>query len=64
VYASAASIWEISIKCALGKLKANPAEVLAGIEPAGFSHLSVRDIFNPCWIYAMPLWCAFRIGAH
>jgi PIN domain nuclease of toxin-antitoxin system len=30
VYASAASIWEISIKCALGKLEANPAEVLAG----------------------------------
>lgn len=25
VYASAASIWEISIKCALGKLKADPA---------------------------------------
>ena len=41
VYASAASIWEISVKCALGKLEANPAEVLAGIEPAGFSHLSI-----------------------
>ena len=41
VYASAASIWEISIKCALGKLEANPAEVLSGIEPAGFSHLSI-----------------------
>jgi PIN domain nuclease of toxin-antitoxin system len=31
VFASAASIWEISIK----------AEVLAAIEPAGFSHLSI-----------------------
>ncbi len=41
VYASAASIWEISIKSALGKLKADPAEVLAGVEPAGFSHLPI-----------------------
>jgi PIN domain nuclease of toxin-antitoxin system len=41
VYASAASIWEISIKCALGKLQADPNEVLAGIEPAGFNHLTI-----------------------
>jgi PIN domain nuclease of toxin-antitoxin system len=41
VFASAASIWEISIKSALGKLEADPAEVLAGIEPAGFNHLDV-----------------------
>ena len=41
VFASAASIWEISIKCALGKLVAKPAEVLAAIEPAGFAHLPV-----------------------
>jgi PIN domain nuclease of toxin-antitoxin system len=41
VFASAASIWEISIKYALGKLEANPAAVLAGIEPAGFSHLTI-----------------------
>ncbi len=41
VFASAASIWEISIKCALGKLEADPAEILAGIEPAGFNHLSI-----------------------
>ena len=41
VFASAASIWEISIKCALGKLQANPAEVLSGIEPAGFDHLHI-----------------------
>jgi PIN domain nuclease of toxin-antitoxin system len=40
IFASAASIWEIGIKCALGKLEANPAEVLAGIEPAGFYHLT------------------------
>lgn len=41
VFASAASIWEVSIKSALGKLQANPAEVLAGIEPAGFDHLHI-----------------------
>lgn len=41
VYVSAASIWEISIKCALGKLQADPAEVLAGVEPAGFNHLPI-----------------------
>src|SRR5882762_5385968 len=41
VFASAASIWEISIKCALGKLEANPSEVLAGVEPAGFNHLAI-----------------------
>ncbi|HEX3845693.1 MAG TPA: type II toxin-antitoxin system VapC family toxin [Steroidobacteraceae bacterium] len=41
VFASAASIWEISIKSALGKLQANPAEVRSGIEPAGFDHLHV-----------------------
>jgi PIN domain nuclease of toxin-antitoxin system len=41
VYASAASIWEISIKSTLGKLNANPREVLDGIEPAGFNLLAV-----------------------
>jgi PIN domain nuclease of toxin-antitoxin system len=41
VFASAASIWEISTKSALGKLQANPAEVWSGIEPAGFDHLHV-----------------------
>jgi PIN domain nuclease of toxin-antitoxin system len=41
VYASAASIWEISIKSALGKLTADPREILDGIVPAGFSLLSI-----------------------
>jgi PIN domain nuclease of toxin-antitoxin system len=41
VYASAASIWEISIKSTLGKLEADPNEVLAGVEPAGFNHLTI-----------------------
>lgn len=44
VYASAASIWEISIKSALGKLDADPAEILAAVEPAGFSMLPITGI--------------------
>ncbi len=39
VFVSAVSLWEISIKCALGKLEVDPAEVLSSIEPAGFDHL-------------------------
>ena len=44
VFASAASIWEISIKSALGNLKADPHEVLEAIEPAGFSILSISGL--------------------
>ena len=44
VFASAASIWEISIKSALGNLKADPNEVLEAIEPAGFSILSISGL--------------------
>jgi PIN domain nuclease of toxin-antitoxin system len=41
VFVSAVSIWEVSIKAALGKLAADPAELLAEIEPAGFNLLPV-----------------------
>ena len=41
VYVSAASIWEISIKAALGKLSADPREVVAALEPAGFLQLPI-----------------------
>ena len=41
VFVSAASIWEIGIKTRLGKLTADPAEVLAALEPAGFLSLPV-----------------------
>lgn len=41
VFVSAASIWEISIKAAQGKLKVSPDKVLKGIEPAGFLMLPV-----------------------
>lgn len=41
VFVSAASIWEVSIKAALGKLAADPSHLLAEIEPAGFNLLPV-----------------------
>ena len=41
VFVSAASIWEISIKRSLGKLEADPREIVAAIAPAGFALLSV-----------------------
>ena len=41
VYVSAASIWEISIKTSLGKLSADPREVLAALDPAGFIPLPI-----------------------
>ncbi len=44
VYISAASIWEISVKAALGKLTADAGEVLAGIEPAGFGLLPIQGV--------------------
>jgi PIN domain nuclease of toxin-antitoxin system len=40
-YVSAASIWEISIKVALGKLQAAPDKVNAALTPAGFKSLPV-----------------------
>ena len=41
VYVSTASLWEISIKCSIGKLDADPAELLAGVAPAGFTLLPI-----------------------
>ena len=41
VYVSAATIWEVSIKAALGELSADPREVLGALEPAGFLELPV-----------------------
>ena len=42
VFVSAASIWEISIKAAQGKLKAIPDAVLNAVAPAGFSMLPIK----------------------
>ena len=41
VYVSAASIWEISIKSAQGRLKIDPVAALRAVEPTGFSMLSI-----------------------
>jgi PIN domain nuclease of toxin-antitoxin system len=40
-FASAASIWEIGIKAALGKLEADPEEVLNALAPAGYRLLPI-----------------------
>ena len=44
VYVSAASVWEIAIKQRLGKVEVVPAELLAGIDAAGFLELPVRAV--------------------
>ena len=41
VYVSAASIWESCIKIGIGKLNANPNELVLGIEGSGFEQLPV-----------------------
>jgi PIN domain nuclease of toxin-antitoxin system len=44
VYVSAATLWEISIKTALGKLKADVDEVLEAIPAAGLTLLPVTGV--------------------
>lgn len=44
VFVSAASIWEISIKTRLGKLKAESHELAAAIRGSGFTELPVRAV--------------------
>ena len=41
VMVSAASIWEIGIKVAMGRLDCDPRQILETIQPAGFEHLAV-----------------------
>ncbi len=41
VFVSAASIWEVAIKAALGKIEADPDELVAAIETSGFVELPV-----------------------
>jgi PIN domain nuclease of toxin-antitoxin system len=41
VLVSAATIWEIGIKAAMGRLDCNPRQILDAIQPAGFEHLAV-----------------------
>jgi PIN domain nuclease of toxin-antitoxin system len=42
VYVSAASLWEVAIKVRLGKLEADPDELVAAIDASGFHELPVR----------------------
>jgi PIN domain nuclease of toxin-antitoxin system len=41
IFVSAASVWEISIKGRLGKIKADPLELIDHIEASGFQELPV-----------------------
>jgi len=41
VFFSAASIWEVSIKAALGKIEADPNEMLVALRSDGFEELAV-----------------------
>jgi PIN domain nuclease of toxin-antitoxin system len=41
VYVSGASIWEVAIKSALGKLEADPVTVNEALAPSGFEELVV-----------------------
>ena len=43
-FVSAASIWEIAIKSALGKLKADPLEIVAAVGPAGLDFLPISAL--------------------
>lgn len=42
VFVSAASIWEAAIKIGIGKLRADPDELVKGIPASGFIDLPVR----------------------
>lgn len=44
VYVSAASVWEIAIKAGLGKLQADPNDIVAAIAESGFEELPVRAV--------------------
>ncbi len=44
VYVSAASIWEVAIKARLGKIEADPNELVAAIAASGFQELPVRAV--------------------
>jgi PIN domain nuclease of toxin-antitoxin system len=43
-FVSAASIWEIGIKARLGKIEAEPDQLVAAIDSSGFVELPVRAV--------------------
>lgn len=53
VYVSAASIWEISIKAALGKLDVDPLLIVAAVSPAGFNSLAISAA-HAAHVHALP----------
>ena len=44
VLVSAASIWEIGIKHAIGRLVCDPRQILETVEPAGFKNLGISGL--------------------
>ena len=44
VLVSAASIWEIGIKHAIGRLDCHPRQILETLEPAGFKNLGISGL--------------------
>ena len=55
VLVSAASIWEIAIKASLGKLNADPRQVLSALEPTGFLPLPISGLHCACVVDLPPL---------
>ena len=43
VYVSSASVWEVAIKAALGKIEADPLSVAQAIGPSGFTELPITS---------------------
>lgn len=59
VFVSSASIWEISIKSSLGKLRADPRAILDELEPAGMKLLPISGehaarVFELPWLHRDP----------
>ena len=54
VYVSSASIWEVAIKRRLGKIDADPDELLMAIDSSGFFELAVSGQHAAC-VAQLPL---------
>ena len=61
VYVSAVSIWEIAIKARLGKIHAQPDELVQAIESSGFVELPVRAL-HAAGVASLPLHHADPFG--
>jgi len=54
VFVSSASIWEVAIKSRLGKIEADPEELLAAIDASGFVELPVTGV-HAAFVSQLPL---------